>query len=272
MPKITICLFSALILLSTETAHGLKEEEREVVRQQISTVKTWQMTEELDLTEEQAQSLFPAQKSYEDRKTELTKQRETVEAELDELLKAKEQNRDLIKGKMVRLKEIDEQSRGNEDQFHNKLSEILTVEQQAKYELFEKKFDARLREMIRDIQKEDLQKKERSESDRRERPESDRREPPESERAQPAPQRRDSSQKEQTDQRRSEKIERRDDRDRDTTRRQESSKSRDSSRSRTSDEEEPSEKKSSRKKETSETQSSRERETSKERSSRTRNH
>jgi hypothetical protein len=254
-------LISAFILGSFSTADALKEEEKENVRKQISTVKTWQMTEELDLSEEQATVLFPAQKSFEDRKTELSEQRQAIEAELDELLEAKDQNREGIKEKMASLKEIDEKSRANEDQFRSKLSEILTVEQQAKYELFEKKFDARLREMIRDIQKEDLQRKERSESDR----------------VEPARQRRESDRSEQTDRRRKEEIEQRQSEKRETAKNRESSESRDSSRSRSSEKEETSEKKSSRKTETSQKRSTRDsgssnqNESSKERSSRNRN-
>lgn len=162
----TIGLCGLLILSLFQTAEALKEEQREEVRRQISTVKTWQMIEELDLTEEQAQNLCPAQKSFENRKSELTEQRLKVETELTELLESKEKNRDLIKKKMVQLKKIDEQTRANEDQFHKKLSKVLTVEQQAKYELFEKRFDERLRQMIRDIQKEELEGRERSESGR----------------------------------------------------------------------------------------------------------
>ena len=62
---------------------------------------------------------------------------------------------------MNRLKEIDEQTKANKDHFQGKLAKILTVEQQAKYQLFDKKFDTKLRRMIRDIQKEDLQAKTR---------------------------------------------------------------------------------------------------------------
>jgi len=186
-------LCGLLVLCLFQTADALKEEQREEVRRQISTVKTWQMIEELELTEEQAEDLFPAQKSFADQKSELTDKRLEVETELTELLEAKEKNRDLIKEKMARLKEIDEQARTNEDRFREKLTRILTVEQQAKYELFEKRFDERLRQMIRDIQKEELDRKERSDTRRiesgreteearrteREAPEKARRETPE---------------------------------------------------------------------------------------------
>ncbi len=161
MRKPIIYLVSALILLSFQTAYSLKEEEKENVRKQISSVKAWQLTEDLDLSEEQAQALFPTQKAYEDRNKELGEQREVIEEELDKLLQTEEKDKDLIKEKMTRLKEIDEQTRVNKDQFQGKLAKILTVEQQAKYQLFDKKFDTKLRRMIRDIQKEDLQVKTR---------------------------------------------------------------------------------------------------------------
>ena len=161
MRKSIIYLVSALILLSFQTAYSLKEEEKENVRNQISSVKAWQLTEDLDLSEEQAQALFPTQKAYEDRNKELGEQREAIEEKLDKLLQAEEKDKDLIKEKMTRLKEIDEQTKTNKDQFQGKLAKILTVEQQAKYQLFDKKFDTKLRRMIRDIQKEDLQVKTR---------------------------------------------------------------------------------------------------------------
>ena len=160
--KATLLLVSALILLNSPTAFCLKEQEKEKVRKQISSVKAWQLTEDLNLSEEQAQALFPAQKAYQEQKEGLRKQREAEEKELDQLLETKEKNKDLIREKMASLKKIDEQSRANEDLFHKKISKILTVEQQAKYELFDKKFNTKLREMIRDIKREDRKVKSRT--------------------------------------------------------------------------------------------------------------
>ena len=263
---LTAGLCGLLILFLFQTADALKEEEKEQVRRQISTVKTWQMIEELELSEEQVQNLCPAQKSFEDRKSKLAGERQEIETELTELLEAKEKNRDLIKGKMVQLKKIDEQSRTNEDQFHEKLSSILTVEQQAKYELFEKRFDERLRQMIRDIQKEELQRKERSDSERyeseREREQNERRESSASENS-----RRDTEQKarsERSDQQIQRREESREDGGRSSYR---SDRSRDSSASRESDRESTPQKKTSRN-QTSQSSASQKRDTSQERSSR----
>jgi Spy/CpxP family protein refolding chaperone len=163
MRKAIILLVSALILLNFQTAFSLKEKEKENVRKQISSVKAWKLTEELNLSEEQAQSLFPAQKAYEDRKEQLRKKREAVEKELDDLLEAEEKNDERIKEKMTQLKNVDEQSRSNEDQFRAKISKILSVEQQAKYELFEKNFEKELRQMITEIKREKTGLKSRTE-------------------------------------------------------------------------------------------------------------
>ena len=97
----TIGLCGLLVLSLSPAANALKEEEREQIRRQISTVKTWQMIEELELTEKQAQNLCPAQQSYEERKHQLNDQRSKVEAELTGLLDSKDKNRDQIKEKMV---------------------------------------------------------------------------------------------------------------------------------------------------------------------------
>ena len=164
MWKASVCLVSLIVLLSFQTAFSLKEQEKENVRKQISSLKAWQLTQDLDLSEDQAQALFPAQKAYGDRKEQLRSQREAVEAELNELLEAEEKNDKLIKEKMAQLKDIDEQTRANEDKFHKKISKILTVKQQAKYELFEKKFQTQLHEIIRDIKREETKIRTRTET------------------------------------------------------------------------------------------------------------
>jgi hypothetical protein len=261
-----IGLCGLLILCLSQPADGLKEEQKEEVRRQISTVKTWQMIEELDLTEEQAEDLFPAQKSFEDQKSELTDKRLEVETELTELLEAKEKNRDLIKEKMVRLKEIDEQARTNEDRFQEKLTRILTVEQQAKYELFEKRFDERLRQMIRDIQKEELDRKERSDTRRiesgREAEETRRRERETSEKA-----RRETPEKARAE-RDTEQVQRREEERTDNGRNSSRSyQSRDSSASRRSGRERETQNKTSRQ-QTEQKNTSQKRDTAQERSSR----
>ncbi len=273
----TIGLCGLLILFAFQTSDALKEEEREQVRRQISTVKTWQMIEELDLTEKQAQDLFPAQKSFEDKKGELTGQRLEVETELTRLLEAKEKNRGLIKEKMAQLKKIDEQTRTNEDRLHTKLSRILTVEQQAKYELFEKKFDERLRQMIRDIQKEDLQKKEPSDT-RRVEPERERKDSTQRDSAQRDSSRKDDTlkdkaQRAQPDRSKKNQVQQREQQPEDSGRTPSRSVgSRDSSRSRTGDQESESQKKAPQKRESTQERSSRQQDEDENRSSRSDNH
>ncbi len=170
MKKAILLMSITLILLNFQTSLALKEQEKENVRKQISSVRAWKLTEDLKLSEEQAQILFPAQKAYQDRKEELHKQREATEKELDGLLAAEDKDDQLIKEKMAQLKNIDAQSRSNEDQFRSKISQILTVEQQAKYELFDKKFDTHLREMIKDIKKERSEVKTQTEKKTQEAP------------------------------------------------------------------------------------------------------
>lgn len=255
MRKLTVFLTSAFILLSFQTAFSLKEQEKEEVRKQISSVKAWQLTEELNLSEEQAQALFPAQKAYEGRKKELEKQREATEVELDNLLEAREENKELIEKKLAQLKNIDEQTRTNEDQFRTKLSKILTVEQQAKYELFDKKFDSRLRQMIRDIKKEDQTVKSRTEMKPQEPPRQPKKETDEKKQ-------RDDRQEKQSQQQKAH----------DESKKKSTSQEESSSKARSSGEKGSSTERSSRARESSNEKSSQENESSKEQSSRAQRH
>ena len=150
-------LLGILLILSATPAEALRTEKREKVRRQIREVKTWQMTRELGLSEEQARSFFPAHDDFETRKEELGLERENIEAELDSLLAAGGGARDerKILVSLEKLRRADMEMEANKKEFGRKMSRILRPEQQARYELFEKKFDAELRRMIQDLRREE---------------------------------------------------------------------------------------------------------------------
>jgi len=154
MRSIWILCLAVAVWTIASPAVALKEEQREKVRQQIESVKVWQLTRDLDLSEEQAQSFFPAQKNYMERKESLRHEREAAERELEELLNRRAEQK-LITQQLDRIKGIDRESGSNELEFRKRIGRILSLEQQARYELFEKRFNAKLREMILDVQREE---------------------------------------------------------------------------------------------------------------------
>ena len=146
-------LLGILLILIASPAEALRTEKREKVRSQIREVKAWQMTRELGLSEEQARSFMPAHEGFETRKSELDIKREAIEARLDSLLAgggSPRSEREILES-LEHLKRVDLEMKVNKREFERKLARFLRPEQQARYELFEKKFDAELRRMIRDV-------------------------------------------------------------------------------------------------------------------------
>jgi hypothetical protein len=154
---ITILILALMVCLITpREANALKESRRAQVRRQIHEVKTWEMTKELGLDEEQARIFFPAMEDYEGNRDRLRDKRAGVESTLDSLLGAggARADREILKN-LESLKLIDREQTAHEDEYQRQLSRVLSPQQRARYELFERKFEARLREMIREVQRED---------------------------------------------------------------------------------------------------------------------
>jgi len=146
----------ALLLSIPHEAEALKSSRREAVRKRIQTVKTWQMSQELELDEEQAKTFFPVMEAYEDHRDLLSEERAEVELDLDSLLAIGDErsDREILK-KLERLKLIDREQAAQEDEYQRRIGRILTPHQQARYELFERNFQVKLRRLIREIQEED---------------------------------------------------------------------------------------------------------------------
>jgi len=145
-----------LTLKPAGEAEALQENRRAELRRRIHTVKTWELKKDLDLSEDQARSFFPLMESHDEERGLLREERRSVESELDSLLAldGPRAEREIL-GKLERLKIIDRKQAARDEEYERRLGRILTPQQQARYELFERNFKARLKEMIRDIQRED---------------------------------------------------------------------------------------------------------------------
>jgi len=170
--KAGIIILAVVALVATPyEAHALKESRRDSVRRRIHKVKTWEMSKDLGLDEEQARVLLPALDRYEENRNRLRDEREHVEAILDSLLASKNprSEQDILEN-LERIKLIDRRRDAEKEEYERELNRILTPKQRARYELFERDFDTRLRKMIREIRQEDG----RSSSSRKDRGKLDR--------------------------------------------------------------------------------------------------
>ena len=157
MKTASVILFLCSIIVAE---HGMHEGPPPDVMDKIQTLRMWKMTEVLDLSEEQASRFFPALK-------EMQKEQETARQRLVELSNEVEdalaEKADTIQilgiiDEMISMKKIEAES---EIKFFTKARSILSVEQQAKYVIFERDFRKKMMDLIRDSRKDGKGRKER---------------------------------------------------------------------------------------------------------------
>ncbi|MCD6595309.1 hypothetical protein J7L68_06520 [bacterium] len=122
--------------------------------ERIETLKMWKLTEALDLNEDQTTKLFPAIKQFQKKQDSL---QEKMAKNIEQLENAIDNDADSLEIADI-IGEIndarDTQCR-NEADFYGKLQGILTIDQQAKYILFEIDFRKKMMNLIRDFHRGD---------------------------------------------------------------------------------------------------------------------
>jgi Spy/CpxP family protein refolding chaperone len=153
MFKMKNMLMMILVVVIAMPVSALEERERKQVREQIRSVKVWQLTRDLELSEKQAYEFFPILEQYDRRGQQLKAQRRVSERELESLVKDGDDGDARVQTLLRHLRDLDMQLDENKSVFQAKIRSILTIKQQAHYELFEKKFEANLRQMIDELRK-----------------------------------------------------------------------------------------------------------------------
>lgn len=153
--KIAILLIAGLLLstgsLSGQPAHNLLDERGRNVQENIQTVKKWKLVETLNLTEEQTTKLFPRINEVDKARQDFHHGHRQLVDDLEHMLKkGQPSDNELI----AKMNEIDALKKAHEDEIRDleaKVKEVLTVEQQAKWVLFEIKFEDYVRRVSRDL-------------------------------------------------------------------------------------------------------------------------
>ncbi len=139
------------------------KEQMEKLRQRIESIKIWKLTKALDLDEESAAVLFPLLNKYDKKRGEVQhKVKENIRDLKENLKNHNEQGLNTILGNIERyhreLQEI-------KDEEWDELKKVLSVENQAKFILFQMNFEREIREIIAQTKQRGLERS------RRERPE-----------------------------------------------------------------------------------------------------
>jgi Spy/CpxP family protein refolding chaperone len=123
----------------------------------LEALRIWRLTQELDLTEDQAGQFFPKLKKMREVREEHRSTRRALLDELDTQLEQEPVEPANLKSVLDSLAAIDDNMREAELKLRREITELLTIEQQARLYVFEANFDREARRMIKQI-KEDKDK------------------------------------------------------------------------------------------------------------------
>jgi Spy/CpxP family protein refolding chaperone len=131
-------------------------------KEMVETIRIYKITEELDLSEDQSVRFFPKLKEMRTAHEEYIASRRRLSEQLEGYLKDPNKFAKDIKSLVSELEAVETKLREKETRIKKEIGNILTPEQQAKYMLFQQRFNREMREMVgkaKDMHKEMHQKR-----------------------------------------------------------------------------------------------------------------
>lgn len=138
--------------IEEKEAEFLPAKEEKDSTEGIETIRLWRLTQELKLTEEQAAKVFPKLRSLREIKKEADKMRIAKLRELGELL-IRNAEPETLKKQIAALKELEKEFENKEEAIRKEIESILSVEQFARFLIFQHRFEKEIRRMLRDIRR-----------------------------------------------------------------------------------------------------------------------
>lgn len=131
-------------------------EKGERMQQRMESLRMWKLLEVLDLTEEQSNAFLPALREFQKSEASYNENRRELLDQLQKSLEDKDQKK--MSETVAKLKQNRLQLEQNRVQFLAKADKILSAEQQAKFLLFQNRFEGRLRAEIMDLRQPQIYK------------------------------------------------------------------------------------------------------------------
>ncbi|MBI5043117.1 MAG: hypothetical protein HZC10_04660 [Nitrospirae bacterium] len=122
------------------------KEQMEKIRERIETLRMWRLTEAINLDEKSSAKLFPLLKKFDKKRAEVENAQREGMRELRQLLKEKRETQ--LKGLLERLEKSHKELQKLKEEEWVELKNILTIEQQAKFIIFQQEFDRDIRKII----------------------------------------------------------------------------------------------------------------------------
>lgn len=121
--------------------------------ERIERFKRMRLVEMLDLNEEQSVRFFPRLNEFENSRREIKKQKDEVLDKIDRLIRNSVSDQKEYEKLFAEVEAIDRKAGEEKLTFFNSLSDLLSIQQRAKLVLFERRFEAELRDAVREVQK-----------------------------------------------------------------------------------------------------------------------
>ncbi len=119
-------------------------------RENIEIMKKWKLTEYLNLTEDQAEKFFPRLNELENQLKEIAEKRQEFNKILNDMADGNDANNKEMNKIINQIYDLEvEKLKIRKDHYKN-IDDILTIEQKAKYLVFEKKFKKRMKNQFRE--------------------------------------------------------------------------------------------------------------------------
>ena len=116
----------------------------------IEAIKIWKLTEVLDLKGEQMEKFFPKLRKLEEHRKGSFKERRRLLGKLSELIEDKGSDKKILNS-IKKISEFDKKKKEEENNLRKEVMSVLTVKQQAKLLLFEERFEAEIRKIIKGL-------------------------------------------------------------------------------------------------------------------------
>ncbi|MDH5201664.1 MAG: hypothetical protein OEZ31_02470 [Nitrospirota bacterium] len=123
-----------------------KKEQMERVRKRVETLRMWKLTKVLDLNEKTSAQLFPLLNGYDRKRAEIERALWTGMKDLRDSLKERRESR--LRDILDRLEMDHKALQRINDEERAEVKKILTVEQRAKFVLFQVEFNKEIRRII----------------------------------------------------------------------------------------------------------------------------
>ncbi len=131
--------------------------EMEKERRLLEAVRVTRMTEALKLSDEQVDRFFSRLKQLEGKRRQLRQEKSRIIEELSRLLEQAEKQKEL-KTKIEELEKLEQEEREGIRRMMKGLDSLLTIEQQARWRVFNERFDQEIRNMAREIHRKRMEK------------------------------------------------------------------------------------------------------------------